>query len=245
MSIITPYSTLAKQLFNPAKFPALKLYFPCTEDDTTAYLTDLVNGITLSDPPFYTKHSGSTKSIVGLVNNVIMLSGVLPPTPGTKKVIFIYTGVPATTSSYLQVGDNVDGIKLAAPSTGAKCTVYKGGVATVSTTGLASTGAQLQTFMGIIDIGTSGLGGTYGLTLCDYDGTTFTQRAAIDISTAVTSLNPFTADSLTVMAAVKPGTIQMWYFTAVPADYKAAMLWIHANIAAGVHSPYPGWMNKV
>jgi len=245
--IIKPYSAIAADVLAASDFPALAHYFPCDEATGDTYITDAASGATVwggsaGDAAFLT-NSGSHLTLPE--GFTVIRSGAWT-SPATKKVVVISTGLPSTTSGFLRFG----GITAAANSgfavnsaatTGSTPLVANGTVKITGTDGLdgSASGDQWQTRALIIDFGTDGTGGTYGITQYDYDGTTYTARAAVSLATC----SGITTIEQVVHFGVNsnPANIQVWHFDAVPADVKAAMLWTHANSQAGVKAPYPAW----
>jgi hypothetical protein len=246
--IIKPYSTLASDSFVAADYPSLVHYFPFTETSGST-LTDIAGGIVLDDASHtavivnadYTLNTGVAKAVIS--------SGTVS-SPGTKKIVVLTAGKPGTTAGTFRFGTTTDGsfkgFSGSAASTGPTTKVADGsdvstGIIT-STAGLVGTGSQLQTRASIIDFGTDGTGGTYGLTTLDYDGTTYTSRAAVSLAT-MTGITSIT-QACSVAGTYLPYFIQVYYFNTVPTDVKSAMLWCFEEAKLGKKSPYPGWKGR-
>lgn len=245
--IIKPYSAIAQEPFAAADYPALAHFFPFTETSGST-VTDVASGLVVDDASHTTVSVGAEGYLnLGAGKNVIS-SGTVS-SPGAKKVIVIsvYRGgavqlklgsITANTNYGFQVSSST-----AANST---IKVSDGTSAFTSTDGLDGSSSQNQVRVAVIDWQTDGTAGTYGLSLSDYDGTTWTNRAAVSLATSTAGISAI-EQSILMGATSNPFCHQVWYFDAVPADYKAAALWVYdnaTNTTNQVKAPYPGWKGR-
>ena len=245
--IITPYSTLAANTFVAADYPALAHYFPMTEPTGSGGITDIAGGVIAGVGIPLTANADGT-----ITNGTTLTSidaGVLQ-SPGTKKVVLIVVGKNGTTTGGVRFGSVTaaanQGFNVTCGLTTASTPNVANGTAKVTgTDGLdgVATVDQWQARCLILDFGTDGTGGTYGITQLDYDGINPpVQRAAVSLATvtgitAIEQVISFGATSI-------PALIQLWYFNAVPEDFKAATVWTYANAVAGDKTVYPGWKGR-
>lgn len=242
--IIKPYSAIAQDAFDPADYPALAHYFPFNEE-SGATVTDVAGGLVLTDASSISVSQSEDGHIVlGATKNVIQ-SGIVK-SPGAKKIIML--SVHRGASVLLRLGSITAGtnfgIQLASAVAANSVTkVADGATLFSSTDGLDGNPAQNQVRCSIIDLGTDGTGGTYGLSAFDFDGTTWTARAAVSLATSAASIDAI--EQLASMSAPgNPFVTQVWYFDTVPTDFKAATLWTFAKAVDGVKAPYPGWKGR-
>lgn len=241
--IIKPYSVIAKEEFSAADYPALAHFFPFNET-SGATVTDVAGGLVITDgSATAVSQSADGHITLGSAKSVIS-SGVIA-SPGSKKIVIInvYRGAAVL----LRMGEVAAGTDLgfqvsSAVSANSISKVADGTTLFNSTDGLDGS-TRNDARCTIIDLGTDGTGATFGLTLCDFDGTTWTQRAAVSLATSAASIDAI-EQSISMASTSNPFTYQVWYFNTVPADFKAATLWVHANAITGKKAPYPGWKGK-
>ena len=245
--IIKPFSAIAADTFVASDYPALAHYFPMTEPTGSGGLTDIANGMLVGVGTSITANADGTITPGAVINTLD--AGVLR-SPGTKKVVMIVVGKNGTTTGGIRFGSVTaaanSGFNITTGLTTASTPNVANGTAKVTgTDGLdgVATVDQWQARCLILDFGTDGTGGTYGITQLDYDGINPpVQRAAVSLAT-VTGITAI-EQTLSLGVTSNSALIQVWHFNAVPGDFKAATVWTYANAVAGDKTVYPGWKGR-
>lgn len=245
MSINRAFSTIVSDPVSLTDYPSLKHYFPFNETSGST-LTDIAGGLIIDDASHTPVVVNTDYTLNTVVTKSVIVSGTVL-SPGTKKVIVLMAGKPGSTAGTCRFGTTSDGtfqgFSATAASASATPKVADGSNITTGivtgTAGLAGTGTQLQARCLLLDFGTDGTAGTFGITQADYDGTTWVQRAAVSLAT-MTGITSIT-QVCSIAGTSLPYFIQVYYFNSIPADYKAATLWAFEQAKLGKKSPYPGW----
>lgn len=234
--IITPYSglTIAN---TAANFPALKHCFECNDETGFDSIYDHVAGVRLGttnpDPTGIRNSDGTlTMPSAELINTLRAGAWVAP---GTKKVVVLMLAKGAGSITF---GSNV--ATLTSAKRGIRCalggTSQAADATTLATTTATVSGAGLTGVALTLDWGIA-----TGFTAVDYDGTTYTARAATTLAT-VTTLAGIDANGF-VSAALSPAFYAVLHFTTLPsaAFIKSAIGWMrdYTN-ATGKKQLFPG-----
>lgn len=207
-----------------AKFPALKMLFPCTERVGETTLTDTVGGSIIrnsANAPISDASDGCLT--LGGVMNVIQ-SGTIP-SPGTKNTVLLLIAKSGVSASGINIGNSTaNGFKITPTSVGTP-QVASGGVAVSGSVGLpGGTPAAIHGYALAINWGVS-------LESYDYDGTTFAARTPANLS-AIAGLNSID-QSISIGASSNPALIAVFHFAgAIPNDIKSMLCWTRDYVAA-------------
>lgn len=249
ISDMSLFSTGQKYAPTAANFPGLKHFFMCNEATAATSLTDSISGLTID--------SGASDALTNNANGTVTLSAAYTniasgtlASPGTKKVLLVWAGSPASTQGNVIIGSIVDanqqGIRSTANGSGTTTPAlsYGSGSTITGTAGLAGTGSQMQVRCLVLDFGTDATGGTFGMSPFDFDGTTWTARTATSIALASAGL-PAINQAITIGSGTKPAFIQVWHLTSVPENIRNAVTWMFAmatTSSLGYRKlAYPGW----
>lgn len=231
-------------------FPACKHFFKCNEATAGAgTVTDSIGSVVLTSSGVTNNADGTITLDSGLT---AIASGTLSA-PGTKNVLLMWSGMPASTNAIMAIGSTAAstnrGFRSSANGSGTTTPAAVGDGATavpVGTAGLSGTGAQLQARALTINWTSA-----TGLEPYDWDGTTWTARAAAgDFETVngqITGITTMDA-AVNIGASIRPAYIQIWYFTTLPTagEIKSALLWTHAMATTTPFGKYlyPGFKNR-
>jgi hypothetical protein len=227
--IIQPYSALTESKLLPIRdnFPALAMFFPCSETSGLT-LTDTAYGIQLLCSALTFPASGAVapnfaanKPTVGEIRSA-----------GTKKVVIVGVGNPGV-AGVLLIGNSTSG-----QGDYINCNPIAPVVRqnTTSVSGTAYTGSAVHAWGMFADIN----GGD--VTTFDTASGSYTEQTPVAL-TGITSLASIqNRVGLTNHTSIYG--IAVFYFTAIPTDVKPAIQWMEANWRNGVKALYPGWRGK-
>lgn len=245
ISDMSLFDTGQKYAPTAANFPGLKHFFMCNEATGSVNMVDSIAGLTVksNNDATVTNNADGTLTL-GAIKDIIVSGAVV--SPGTKKTLLIWAGKPSSTIPSITFGDVTDGTVRGYKSnatSGAPVVASNSGSLISGTAGLAGNGSQAQVRCLLMDWGTDGTGGTFGVTAYDFDGTTWTARAAVSLATAtgITTIS----QAITFQANARPAFIQIWHMTAVPGNIRNAVTWTYAmamTSSLGYRKlAYPGW----
>lgn len=238
--IVTPYSALdtsADLAPTQANFPCLKHFWKC---DEAAGSNPLVDAIAGSNFPAVTLTKPDAYSVDGTyLGSALSAESALFTNIGTTPFIFLAVGKFAAATVNIQ--DQTTGAIVEISQAGAK----------IAADGVTFRPAILTTFTNNSDtrgraIVVTAFGSATGMQQveCDVDGTTTNTQK--DISGSAASL-PFTGTAGNQAALTIGSTSTALYgmalftFTAIPANYAAALSWMSYQWSVGNKVIYPGW----
>lgn len=252
--IIRPYSdTTAFASGGPleptaANFPACKHFWKCNEatvnTSLVARMTDSIGNVVFHSEIAYglTNNNDGTVSINGAIDTLD--SGTLASC-GSKNVLVMFGGKPSATLNNLTFGSISagPGFRSIGTAAGTPAAWGTGGAGLITgTAGLAGNGSQFQSRALAITWNNA-----TGLAPSDWDGTTYTERAAagnLTGHTGITTMN----QTIDIGGSARPAYIQIWHFTTLPSalEIKAALLWTHAMASVTPYGKYlyPGFKGR-
>lgn len=238
--IITPYSGLTIPNTR-ANFPALAHCFEFNEASGVDAFADSAGGMIIGTnaPDASCVNNGDgTITLPGNELTQSIRSGTWT-VPGTKKVLMIFIGKGASGNAIMGKAANV----LVAADNAIKLSVGSGTPQVANGTTLA-TGTGNVTAVGGMEARAlvCDWGSATGLQPYDYNGTTYTTRAATTLATISGLTSVGAGVSLTVN--MRPALWAILHFTTLPPDIKAGVAWMrdYTN-STGKKQIYPGWRN--
>ena len=227
-----------------ANFSSCAHFFKCNEATSVSdfTLTDAFGNIVVSSAAATERNNNADGTIsfdatIGTIDSGAWIA------PGTKKILMLWSGKPASSNANIIIGStgaaSSRGFRSSANSTGTTTPAAVGDGAAavvVGTAGLGGTGAQLQARALAITWNNA-----TGIAPYDWDGTTWTARAAAGDLTVGPHTGIVTMDAAVAIGpAVRPAFIQIFHLTTLPSDaeIKAALLWTHYYATTSPYNKY-------
>lgn len=251
--IITPYSDTSKFAsggpWEPTatNFPACKHFFKCSEATGATTLTDSIGGVVLSGVAITNDGDGSLRWASAYTT---IASGAWVA-PSTKKILLIWGGKVTSSGGNLTVGSvtaNTNrGFRSTGTASGTPAVVGEGAGAVITgTAGLDGTAGSTQLQARALTITWNS---ATGLAPYDWDGTTWTARAAAGDLNTTPQLSMDTVDaSCNFGSGSKPAFVQIFHFTTLPSadEIKAATIWTFSMATTSPYGKYiyPGFKGR-
>jgi hypothetical protein len=229
-------------------FPALKHFFKCNEASVAgaAVISDSIGSPVITVPTSLTNNGDGTIDFGAALTTLVSGSW---ESPGAKKTLLLFAGLPAASGSNLKIGSVAAAANFGFQISGVPTTYPRVNDGTTQVIDTDNTSLN-DAYCLILDWGTDGTGTTYGMKLSSIDHNNYSALSATTPASlaAITGLTFNATDNklCSLGTSLNPAAIQIWHFDAVPSDYLDALLWTASMALTSPYNKlaYPGWRGR-